>query len=63
MSTEARESVEDIISALLEEAAVAIRWAQQYEASKRQGLRNSVPIYKARAEVALQAVKHLEEAL
>ena len=38
MSTEARESVEDIISALLEEAAVAIRWAQQYEVSKRQGL-------------------------
>jgi len=27
------------------------------------GLRNSVPIYKKRAEVALQAVKHLEEAL
>ena len=53
MSTEARESVEDIISALVEEA----------EVSKRQGLRNSVPIYKARADVALQAVKHLEEAL
>jgi hypothetical protein len=46
---------------LILEAEQALGRAEIYASSKRQGLRNSVPIYLRRAEAALQALHHLED--
>jgi hypothetical protein len=62
MSSTVRLNIEDVISALLEEAAVALRWAEQCQNSAP-WRRHDVRIYREQAAVALQAVSHLEGAL
>jgi len=62
MSTETRKSLEDVIAELHREAATALAmvdWTQREKPWRRHDVR----IYRERAETALQAVKHLEEAL
>jgi hypothetical protein len=59
-SNKARENVEEIVSALLNEAATALRWAEQPEVMRR---RHDSRVFRERAATALLAVKHLEEAM
>jgi hypothetical protein len=47
---------------LLAEAELNLGKAETYQHSKRQGLRNSTPVYLQRAWVALTALEHLEAA-
>ena len=53
--------LEQIRNGLIAEAEQALARAEQYQHSKRQGLRNSVPVYVSRGEVALGAVALLDQ--
>lgn len=48
---------------LIAEAEEALSWAERYSKSNRQGERNSTPIYVRRGEIAMRAVKLLENEL
>lgn len=48
---------------LIAEAEEALSRAERYSKSKRQGERNSTPIYVRRGEIAMRAVELLENEL
>jgi hypothetical protein len=56
------EVLDRIRDALLSEAVQSLNWADQYRVSKKQGERNSVPVYVRRGEAALAALELVDGA-